>query len=234
MSKIISAINNQEQDTAPRERILQTAIKLFAKHGFAGTGLRELATEADVNLAMINYFYGSKKDLLKKILDDFFSGYIAIAQTELTANSTLHNKLAAFINHAVRYFDAQQNSLLVAITELPHDDQDIIEHKGSWARQMAAILEQEVCGQLNRETGLNIPATCIGPMLTSLMASRFLFAPVMDHVRDKAENPVDIKAYTEMILSIFLQGIEKQNSNSPQNGATHDNDEDYQKNRITV
>ena len=134
-----------EQETAPRKRILQSAIRLFARHGFAGTGLRELASEADVNLAMINYFYGSKKDLLKKILDDFFSGYIDIARKELTANKPLHDKLAAFISHTVHYFDTQQDSLLVAITELPHDDQDIIEHKGSWARQMAAIIEQEVC-----------------------------------------------------------------------------------------
>ncbi len=71
-------MNNESPKPAPRDRIFQTAVRLFAKHGFAGTGMRELANKADVNLAMINYFYGSKKGLLKEILDDFFVGYIAL------------------------------------------------------------------------------------------------------------------------------------------------------------
>ena len=208
-------MDNGSSKSAPRDRIFQTAVKLFARHGYAGTGLRELASKADVNLAMINYFYGSKKGLLKEILDDFFAGYIVIAQKELEGSGTLYQKLSGFIGHAVRYFDARQNSLLVFITELPLDDQDIIEHKGAWARQMAAILEKEVCLPLNKETGLDIPVTFIGPMLTSLMASRFLFTPVMDHVRGSSRNPVDIETYTKMILSIFFQGLEKRNESSP-------------------
>ncbi len=206
----------EETNTTPKERIFQVAVQLFARHGFAGTGLRELAAQADVNLAMINYFFGSKKGLLKEILDKFFEGYIAIAQKELSGPESLHDKLTFFITHAVRYFDAEQDSLLVAITELPHDDQDIIDHKGGWAKQMATILEKEVCPILNKTRERKIPATCIGPMLTSLMASRFLFAPVMAHVRGNSENPVDMQSYTELILSIFLQGVETGTTQSPQ------------------
>jgi hypothetical protein len=83
---------------------------------------------------------------------------------------------------------------------------------------MAEVLEKQVCQPLNKKTGQNIPATCIGPMLTSLMASRFLFTPVMEHVRGTRENPVDIETYTRMILSIFLQGLEKENINSHHDG----------------
>lgn len=209
-------IKQEKTKTAPRERIFLAAVQLFAQHGFAGTGLRELAAQADVNLAMINYFFGSKKGLLKEILDDFFSGYIALAQKELSGTGNLHDKLTRFITHAVRYFDSQQNSLLVAITELPHDDPDIIDHKGGWARQMAIILEKEVCPALNKTREQNIPATCIGPMLTSLMASRFLFAPVMTHLRETSNNPMDIQTYTDLILSFFLHGIEAGTIQSPQ------------------
>ncbi len=63
------------------------------------------------------------------------------------------------------------------ITELPHDDPEIIEHKANWAGKMAKIIEKEVCKPLSKETGRTIPASCIGPLLTSLMASRFLFSP---------------------------------------------------------
>ncbi len=204
----------QLEKLTPKERIIQSAVYLFARQGFDGTGLRELAARAEVNLAMINYFFGSKKGLLKEILDNFFEGYLAIARKELAGTDNLHTKLTRFINSSVRYFDSGQNALLVMITELPHDDPDIIEHKATWARQMAEVLEREICQPLKELTGHDIPATCIGPMLTSLMASRFLFAPVLTRVKGESGNPVDIHAYTEMITSLFLQGIATEDTTS--------------------
>lgn len=48
---------------ATRERILGAAERLFAEHGFAGTSLRDITAEARVNLAAVNYHFGSKEDL---------------------------------------------------------------------------------------------------------------------------------------------------------------------------
>ncbi|MEN8189347.1 MAG: TetR/AcrR family transcriptional regulator [Thermodesulfobacteriota bacterium] len=191
----------------PKERILHAAVHLFARQGFAATGLRELAGQAEVNLAMINYFFGSKKGLLKEILDNFFKEYLAIAKQELTGPESLRIRLSRFIRSSVRYFDAEHNILLVTIAELPHDDPDIVEHKASWARQMAGILDREICQPLLKETGRDIPPTCMGPMLTSLMASRFLFLPVMTQVNAQQARRVDIDRYTEMITELFLKGL---------------------------
>ncbi len=196
---------------APKERIRHAAISLFARQGFAETGLRELAAKAEVNLAMINYFFGSKKGLLKEILDSFFEEYLAVARKELVGEESLHTRLSRFIKSAVLYFESEQDLLLVTITELPHDDPEIIEHKANWARHMAQLLDQEVCKPLARETGRKIPATCVGPMLTSLMASRFLFSPMMERVRGNAENPVSTESYIEMLTAVFLQGLITQN-----------------------
>jgi len=191
----------------PKERIFQAALLLFAKQGFAATGLRELATRAEVNLAMINYFFGSKKALLKEIMDGFFEGYLAIAEKELNGEETVSLKLRIFINSSVHYFNCNQKSLLVTISELPHDDPDIVSYKASWMKQIANVLEKEICIPLAKETGRNIPASCMGPMLTSLMASRFLFSPVISQLSQETAHTVDIMTYTEMITNIFIQGI---------------------------
>ena len=47
-----------------KERILNTAERLFGEHGFAGTSLRAIAKNAGVNLAAIHYHFGSKEALL--------------------------------------------------------------------------------------------------------------------------------------------------------------------------
>jgi AcrR family transcriptional regulator len=47
--------------------ILEAAEKLFASQGFHGTSVRDIAHEADVNIAMISYYFGSKEKLIEAI-----------------------------------------------------------------------------------------------------------------------------------------------------------------------
>lgn len=48
--------------------ILQVAEKLFAEHGFDGTSVRDIAKVANINIAMISYYFGSKEKLLDALI----------------------------------------------------------------------------------------------------------------------------------------------------------------------
>lgn len=48
--------------------ILLVAEKLFAEEGFDGTSVREIAKIANVNVAMISYYFGSKEKLLESLV----------------------------------------------------------------------------------------------------------------------------------------------------------------------
>jgi len=48
-------------------QILETAERLFAMHGFHGASVRDIAQGADVNIAMISYYFGSKERLIESI-----------------------------------------------------------------------------------------------------------------------------------------------------------------------
>lgn len=204
--------NKKQHKIESRKRILQAAIFLFSRHGFAETGMRELVAEADVNLSMVNYFFGSKKGLLKEILDGFFSGYLTIAKDNLAVAGDLHVRLERFISSTVRYFEANRDSLVIAISELPHDDPEILEYKAGWARQMIKIINQEICQPLAAESGQALPPTCFAPMLTTIMASRFLFAPIMEKVEEGSSEIVSTEDYIRMIVRFFSQGIGKPSS----------------------
>jgi len=52
-----------------KERILDTAERLFADHGFPATSLRDITQEAGVNLAAVNYHFGGKEGLLIEVLE---------------------------------------------------------------------------------------------------------------------------------------------------------------------
>lgn len=50
-----------------RTRILDAAEELFMQHGFEGTSMRELTAKAGVNLAAVNYHFGSKDALIEAV-----------------------------------------------------------------------------------------------------------------------------------------------------------------------
>lgn len=50
-----------------RERILDAAERLFMAYGYDGTSMRQITGEAGVNLAAVNYHFGSKEALIQEV-----------------------------------------------------------------------------------------------------------------------------------------------------------------------
>jgi AcrR family transcriptional regulator len=71
-----------------RIQILAVAEQLFAENGFDGTSVRDIAQLANVNLAMISYYFGSKEKLLEALIEDR-AGYTLGILEELNKNQTL-------------------------------------------------------------------------------------------------------------------------------------------------
>lgn len=59
-----------ERDT--RTKMIRAATPLFARKGYAGVSIRELAEAARVNSALIAYHFGSKEGLYAAVLDEQF------------------------------------------------------------------------------------------------------------------------------------------------------------------
>lgn len=58
--------DHMQSDT--RQRILDAAEFLFAQDGYRGTSLRAITGRAKVNLAAVNYHFGSKKTLVEEVI----------------------------------------------------------------------------------------------------------------------------------------------------------------------
>ncbi len=70
MEKITAPANDDARKTRSdgaqsRERLLMTAIQLFAEQGFAKTSTREIALAAGANIASISYYFGDKAGLYR-------------------------------------------------------------------------------------------------------------------------------------------------------------------------
>jgi AcrR family transcriptional regulator len=52
-----------------KDKLMDAAEKLFARRGFYGSSLRDITTAAGVDLALVNYHFGSKKQLLIAVIE---------------------------------------------------------------------------------------------------------------------------------------------------------------------
>ncbi|MBM7127852.1 TetR/AcrR family transcriptional regulator [Dyella flava] len=89
-----------------KERILTAAEALFAQRGFEGASLRQLTAAAGVNLAAVNYHFGSKDNLVEEVfkrrLDQLNARRMAaLKQVAGQPGTTLEDVLSAFIRPAL-------------------------------------------------------------------------------------------------------------------------------------
>ena len=89
-----------------KERILGAAEELFAQHGFAGTSLRQVTSRADVNIAAVNYHFGSKENLVNEVfrrrMDDMTAARLSLLEKALAQRpGQLEPILAAFVEPAL-------------------------------------------------------------------------------------------------------------------------------------
>ena len=58
------------EDPSTEEKIKDAARMIFTKKGFLATTVRDIATEADINVASVNYYFRSKEKLFEFIMDE--------------------------------------------------------------------------------------------------------------------------------------------------------------------
>jgi AcrR family transcriptional regulator len=89
-----------------KDRILGAAEELFAQHGFSGTSLRQVTSRADVNIAAVNYHFGSKENLVNEVfrrrMDEMSAQRLARLKSATQQHpGELEPVLAAFVEPAL-------------------------------------------------------------------------------------------------------------------------------------
>lgn len=74
------------RDDNSKNRILAAATTLFAKKGFDGTSIREICKKAEVNICMISYYWGGKRELYEGIIENLIERQTEYSKTFMDLN----------------------------------------------------------------------------------------------------------------------------------------------------
>lgn len=167
-------------DIAPNAeaRIKEAARKLFSKHGFEGTKTRDIAQEAGINLALLNYYFRSKENLFEQLMmesmHEFIKGLASIVNnTELS----LEDKLQAVVANYTQLFTAQPDLPLFVLSELRKNPKQLESNLGI----RKVIIESHLFKQLKaaaprKVNPFHLLVNTIGLTVFPYMASPMLMA----------------------------------------------------------
>lgn len=151
------------------QKIIRAADKLFTQKGYAATKTREIAEEAGTNLALLNYYFGSKENLFKKVVQEKFSILLgALGPTLSDEQISLKDKISLITEN--------YTNLLLENEELPiFILNELTVNKELFAKiiQNTRLIAQPVLEKQLKETGAEISATDL--IINTLSMSMFPF-----------------------------------------------------------
>jgi len=198
--------DNEKKDT--KQRIFDAAVKLFARKGFHAVGIRELAREADVNSAMLNYYFGGKTGILKEIINTAHERHreaITGAAEDLAPREHIKDVISNFI----RFFRDNTELALVAFDTLPYDIPEIIDLKKKWGEANVQLLEK-----LFNDIGLDINDTVqvsiFNGFLANIILTHFRGRYAWEHATGKKIgefNDSFYEQYADMLTEFYFNGV---------------------------
>ena len=115
-----------ENEISTEDKILLAASKVFTEKGFAGARTRDIADEAGINLALLNYYFRSKEKLFDQVMKVkivlLFGKIITIISNEKT---TIEEKIDLASEKYFEILSKNPNLPLFVISEIQKKNSDI-------------------------------------------------------------------------------------------------------------
>lgn len=121
-------MSEKDQDTA--SRIKEAAGRLFTEKGFGRTTTRDIATEAGVNLALVNYHFRSKEELFNTIMLEVVQGFIAQLQVLLNDDHSFEEKIELVVNNYIELLKKRPDLPIFMLSEIRNHPEQMAERLG--------------------------------------------------------------------------------------------------------
>jgi len=116
------------EETSTEEKIKEAAKKLFTRKGFAATRTRDIAEEAGINLALLNYYFRSKQKLFDIIMLENFKQFIqGITVKVYDETATIEEKIEKIATAYIDFLTLHPDLPLFILNELRGNPSDIAE-----------------------------------------------------------------------------------------------------------
>lgn len=98
-------------------RIFTAALRIFARKGKDGARMQEIADEAEINKAMLHYYFSGKESLYREVFAFTMARFAASFDIRLEAIPTFEETLRTFIEGYVSFVKENQDAMRLMVNE---------------------------------------------------------------------------------------------------------------------
>ncbi|MCI0571538.1 MAG: TetR family transcriptional regulator [Myxococcaceae bacterium] len=183
-----------------RARILQAAVKVFARKGYHGAKVSEIARKADVADGTIYLYFRNKEDVLVCLFDEVMTEHLQAARRDLQELTGAPARLHALAARHLGLLGSNRDLAVVFQVELRQSTKFMERFTASWLRDYLALVG-EIVEQGQREGSLRAG-------LSSKLATKVLFGALDEMVTSWiiSGKDYDLGGLAGPVLDLFLHG----------------------------
>ena len=161
-------------ESTTEEKIIAAARKLFTQKGFSATRTRDIAEEAGINLALLNYYFRSKQNLFQIIIEEKFDTLFGMIGPILSDKEvSLEEKISTLVASYTLMLLENEDLPLFVLSEIKSNE-FILEK----VKQNAELLSQPVIENQLKERGFTISSFNFIMNVMSLTLFPFMSKPL--------------------------------------------------------
>lgn len=196
-----------QTDGTTEEKIKAAARKVFTKKGYSAARTRDIAEEAGINLALLNYYFRSKEKLFDIVmmenLQQFLLGLKSVLHNE---KSSLSEKVAVIAEEYINMLKANPDLPVFVLSEIRTNPEKLADTM----KVKTLLLESVFFKQLMQATKGKIHPMHLLINIMGLTVFPFVAGPLLQHVGNmKTEDFHKMMDDRKKLIPVWFDSITK-------------------------
>jgi TetR/AcrR family fatty acid metabolism transcriptional regulator len=183
-----------------RDRILEAAVKVFARKGYFAARVADIASQAGVADGTIYLYFRSKEDVLVSLFDEIMAEHIEKGREELAAVEGARARLLVIAQHHLRLLGGNRDLAVVFQVEFRQSTKFMERFTAGWLHDYLAVITEVI------EEGQNDGT--FRPDLSRKLATKAFFGALDEMVTSWVLSPkeYDLVSQAAPVVDLFLRG----------------------------
>jgi TetR/AcrR family fatty acid metabolism transcriptional regulator len=203
----------RRQAADKRKLILDAAIKVFARKGYHGSRVSDIAREAGIAYGLVYHYFKNKEEILETVFGERWSAFLEAVEAIASGNASTENKLLSIAALILNAYRVREDWVKILVFEIQRSSRfaqpERLRAMGRLFQLVAAILrEGQESGELRRDLDPGVACYVFIGGLDIVVTSRVLQLIRIEGGPD-AESDYDSKV-ARTVVELFLNGLRAQ------------------------
>jgi AcrR family transcriptional regulator len=168
-----------ERDLTTEEKIKEAAVKVFTKKGYGNARTRDIAEEAGINLALLNYYFRSKEKLFNLVMAERIDKLFGVLRPVLNDSGTsLEEKLETIAENYITLLSANPDLPIFVLSEIRNNPEQFANRLQARKMLTESVFVKQLLERNQKISPIHFILNLLGMTLFPFLA-RPIMQPVM-------------------------------------------------------